>query len=110
MTSRHAGVRLLGCIIGGLVDYLISLLETFMQYMVRNAYIIVAKDGTSLMTSGKKAFNLLKNNLIDVIALNRFGDLVLFFGKFFVVLITGFVGYETLNVSCLWRSIVFVFQ
>lgn len=87
-----------------------TLLESFLQYLVRNAYIIIAKDGTPLMTSGKKAFNLLKDNLIDVIAVNKIGDLVLFFGKVFVVLTTGFVGYEVMLVSFLYQPLKFNFN
>lgn len=76
-----------------------EMLEEFLQYLVRNALIIVAKDGTPLITSGKKAFSLLKKNLVDVIILNKFGDFVLVIGKLFVVLIAGFVGYAVVSVS-----------
>lgn len=76
-----------------------------LQHLVRNAYIIVAKDGTPLMTSGKKAFDLLSKHLLDVIALNKFGDFVLFVGKVFVVLITAFVGYSVVIVSSLNESL-----
>lgn len=65
-----------------------------MQYIVRNAIIIVAMDGSPLLISGKKAFHLLKNNLIGVIALNIVGDFVLILGRIFVVMIAGFVSYE----------------
>ena len=74
-------------------------LEALLQYLVRNAYIIVAKDGTPLIESGRKAFNLLLKNLVDVIALNQFGDFVLILGRLFVVLIAGFVSYELIAVS-----------
>lgn len=76
-------------------------LERFLQYLVRNAYIIVALDGTPLIESGKKAFRLLKENLIDVLALNNVGDFVLFLGRVFVTLIAGFVSYELASVSLL---------
>jgi Plasma-membrane choline transporter len=79
--------------------YLYELLEQLMQYLVRNAYIIVAKDGTPLIDSGKKACDLLKKNLIDVVALNQVGDFVLFMGKIFVVLITGLVGFAMVQVT-----------
>jgi solute carrier family 44 protein 1 (choline transporter-like protein) len=74
--------------------WLIAQLEELLKYLVRNAYIIVAKDGTPLFESGKRAFNLLFRNLLDVIALNQFGDLVLIVGRLFVVGIAGFIGYE----------------
>lgn len=34
---------------------------------------------------------------MDVIALNNFGDIVLFLGRLFVVGIAGFIGYEMMN-------------
>ena len=74
-------------------------LEELLKYLVRNAYIIVAKDGTPLMASGKRAFHLLSQNLLDVIALNKIGDFVLFLARIFVVLIAGFIGYELIKVS-----------
>jgi solute carrier family 44 (choline transporter-like protein), member 1 len=79
--------------------WVIETLDQILQYLIRNSLIIVAKDGTPLFTSGKKAFNLLRKNLLDVIALNQFGDFVLFVGKIFVVAITGLVGYSISNVS-----------
>jgi solute carrier family 44 protein 1 (choline transporter-like protein) len=74
--------------------WIIEQLEELLKYLVRNAYIIVARDGTPLFQSGKRAFNLLFNNLMDVIALNQFGDIVLIVGRLFVVGIAGFIGYE----------------
>jgi Plasma-membrane choline transporter len=76
---------------------IINQIESLMKYLVRNAYIIVAKDGKPLMLAGKKAFHLLKKNLIDVIALNQLGDFLLL-GKIFIVLITGLVGYAVMGV------------
>jgi hypothetical protein len=70
-----------------------------MKYLARNAYIIVALNGTPLIESGKKAFRLLASNLLDVIALNKFGDFVLFVGKFFVTAISGLVCYSIIDVS-----------
>lgn len=76
-----------------------EMLEEFLQYLVRNAYIIVALNGTPLIESGKKAFRLITKNLVDVIALNQFGDFVLVMGRLFVVAISGFVCYELVDVS-----------
>jgi hypothetical protein len=73
--------------------------EELMKYLARNAYIIVALNGTPLIESGKKAFRLLASNLLDVIALNRFGDFVLFVGKIFVTAISGLVCYSIIDVS-----------
>jgi hypothetical protein len=68
--------------------------------LVRNAYVIVAKEGTPFCDSGKKAVKLLADNITDVIALNHFGDLVLFVCRLIVVLIAGFVGYGVLKTVC----------
>ena len=53
----------------------------------------MAKDGTPFFESGKRAFNLIFRNLKNVLTLNNFGDLVLFMGRLFVVLIAGLFGY-----------------
>ncbi|KAL7017410.1 hypothetical protein ACKWTF_010365 [Chironomus riparius] len=78
-------------------EWLIEQLEQLLQYLIRNAYIIVAKDGTPFFESGKKAFGLLFRNLMDVVALNNFGDIVLVIGRLFIVGIAGFIGYELMN-------------
>lgn len=75
-------------------EWIMEQLERLLQYLVRNAYIIVALDGTPLVESGQKAFRLLKENLVDVLALNNVGDFVLFLGRIFVTLIAGFISYE----------------
>jgi solute carrier family 44 (choline transporter-like protein), member 1 len=88
-SQNPAAICLAACI-----AYLVQLLEELLQYLLRNAYIIVAKDGTPLIESGRKAFGLLKRNLLDVIALNQFGDLVLVVARLFVMGISMLVGYE----------------
>lgn len=72
---------------------IIDLIDQFLQYLARNAYIIIAKEGTPFVQSGKRAYHLLAKNVTDVIALNHFGDLVLFVCRILIVLIAGFVGY-----------------
>jgi hypothetical protein len=74
-------------------------LEDFVKYLVRNAYIVVALEGSPLLSSGKKAFSLLRENFVQAAALNYFGDFVLFLGKVFVVLISGFVTFCIVGVS-----------
>lgn len=73
-------------------------LEEFLQYLVRNAYVVVALDGTPLYSSGKKAFKMLKKNFASAVSLNYFGDFVLFLAKVFVVLISVFINYELVQV------------
>lgn len=62
-------------------------------------------DGTSLIPSGKKAVSILAKHLIDVIALNKVGDFVLFLGKVFVTVIAGVVGCMLISVSQIITSI-----
>lgn len=100
--SGNVAAKIVACC----CDFIMEQLETLLQYIVRNAYIIVAKDGTPLIESGKKAFNLLLKNLMDVVALNQVGDLVLVLGRLFVVLIAGFVSYELVDVSSYPEALV----
>lgn len=86
-------------------SWVIEMLLQLIQYLIRNSFIIVAKDGTPLFESGKKAFHLLRKNLLDVIVLNQFGDFVLFVGKIFVVAIAGLVGYSISDVSGTLRTV-----
>ncbi|CRK86749.1 CLUMA_CG000582, isoform A [Clunio marinus] len=87
-------------------SFIMEQLEQFLQYLVRNGYIIVALDGTPLFDSGKKAFELMKKNLVDVVALNQIGDFVLVLGRLFVVLISGFVCFElTMELNYPWIPI-----
>lgn len=74
-------------------SYIIQLIEEFLQYLIRNAYIIIARDGTPFFESGKKAFKLIWDNMIDVIALNQFGDIVLVMGRLFIVVLSSFIAY-----------------
>lgn len=89
-SSRNLFVKL----IGFFIRWLIAQLDMFLRYLVRSAYIIVAKDGLPFFKAASKSNDLIFNNLIDVLALNHVGDLVLTLGRLFVVAIAGFVGYE----------------
>lgn len=70
-----------------------QMVEEFLKYLIRNAYIIVAKDGMPLVKSGRKAFKLMFDNLLDVIALNQFGDIVLVMGRLLIVALSSFIAY-----------------
>jgi solute carrier family 44 protein 1 (choline transporter-like protein) len=86
--------------------YLVEQLERLLKFLVRNAYIIVAHEGTPFVDSAKRAFNLILGNLMDIVALNQFGDLVLVFGRLFIVGIAGLFGY-TIMVSLLGNVMIF---
>ncbi|KAL7012090.1 hypothetical protein ACKWTF_014622 [Chironomus riparius] len=96
-----------GYFIACCLQCLLDLLEELLGYLVRNAYIIVAKEGTGFMESGKRAYHLLIRNIVDVIALNNFGDIVLGVCRLLIVLIAGFVGYEILDTNET-RKIMFI--
>lgn len=93
--SQNAAAACVACCCA----WIIEMLEEFLQYIVRNAYIIVALQGTPLIESGKKAVRLITSNLLDVYALNKFGDFVLVMGRLFVASIAGFLCYELVGVS-----------
>lgn len=94
-TSRNIFAR----IIGYVLDYILIRVQRFFEYLVRNAYIIVAKDGTPLVTSGKRAISLFKNHFENFVVLNQVGNVVLWIGKIFVVLIAAVVGNSLLPVK-----------
>ncbi|KAL7019770.1 hypothetical protein ACKWTF_011243 [Chironomus riparius] len=71
--------------------------ESFLQYLSKNAYIIISIDGSSFCIAGRRAFQLLSSNALRVIAINSVGDFVLFLGKVFVVVATVLIGIEMIQ-------------
>jgi hypothetical protein len=65
------------------------MVEKLLEFLLRNSYIIIALEGTGLVPSGKRAVKLLKDNLVDVIALNQFGDIVMVVARIFIALLAG---------------------
>nr|CAD7394408.1 unnamed protein product [Timema cristinae] len=74
------------------------LLEKFLKFFTRNAYIQTAIHGSSFCKSGKQAFSLLSANALRVAAINSVGDFVLFLGKAMVVISTVLIGIK-MNLS-----------
>jgi solute carrier family 44 protein 1 (choline transporter-like protein) len=96
-------------ILAACLSCILGIIEDFLKYLIRNAYIIVAKDGTPLIESGRKAFKLIWDNLKDVVALNHFGDLVLIVARIFVFAISTFIAYEIMKspeVKNVWIPVV----
>jgi solute carrier family 44 protein 1 (choline transporter-like protein) len=92
---RSSGRRnLIMKIIAMIASWIMNKLDTILQYFIRNAYICVAKDGLPFVQAGRKSFDLIVHNLIDVVALNYLGDTILVLGRLFIILISGFIGYE----------------
>lgn len=74
-------------------------IENLVQYLGKNAYIIITMDGSSFCTAGKRAFHILSTNSLRVLAINSVGDFVLLLGKVFVVVATVLIGIEMIQVT-----------
>lgn len=74
----------------------ISSLVEILHYPSRSAYIIIAKDGTALLESGRRVFLLESRNIMDIMILADYGSVILFIGRLLVVLGAGTFGYEIL--------------
>lgn len=77
----------------------LACIESFVQYLGKNAYIIITMDGSSFCTAGKRAFHILSTNSLRVLAINSVGDFVLLLGKVFVVVATVLIGIEMIQVT-----------
>ncbi|XP_063245014.1 choline transporter-like protein 1 isoform X2 [Bacillus rossius redtenbacheri] len=77
----------------------LCLLERFLKFFTRNAYIETAIHGTSFCASGQQAFKLLSANALRVAAINSVGDFVLFLGKAMVVSATVLIGVKMLDMT-----------
>lgn len=73
--------------------------ESFLQYLGKNAYIIITLNGSSFCPASKRAFHILSTNSLRVVAINSVGDFVLLLGKVFVVLATVLIGIEMIQVT-----------
>lgn len=63
---------------------LMAIIEKFLKFMNRNAYIVCAIYGRGLCASAADALSLLMRNAVRVVVLNRIVDWVLFAGKVLV--------------------------
>ncbi|XP_023169298.2 CTL-like protein 2 [Drosophila hydei] len=68
------------------------LLESFLKFLSKNAYIMCAIHGKNFCTSAKDAFNLLMRNFLRVITLDKVTDFLFFLSK---VLLTAGAGVST---------------
>ncbi|KAM7363295.1 choline transporter-like 2 isoform 1-T5 [Cochliomyia hominivorax] len=68
------------------------LLESFLRFLSKNAYIMCAIHGKNFCTSAKDAFNLTMRNFLRVITLDKVTDFLFFMSK---LLITGGAGVAT---------------
>lgn len=92
-------------------QFCLACFEGFIQYMSKNAYVIISINGSSFCIAGKRAFQLLSSNALRVLAINSVGDFVLLLGKVFVVTATVLIGIEMIQVfSFLFVSILHTIQ
>jgi choline transporter-like protein 2/4/5 len=90
--SRRSGSTV-GAVVGFCCSWIMEKLEELLKFLTRNAYIIVAKEGTPFVESAKRAYGLIFRHLMQIVALNHFGDLVLVVARLFVVVLVGLCGY-----------------
>eukprot|EP00884_Botryococcus_braunii_P000130 jgi/Botrbrau1/10117/Bobra.20_2s0024.1 len=79
------------------VRCLLWLLEKIVKFINRNAYIVVATQGTSYCKSVGQAASLIINNALRVAAVNTVGDSLIFLGKVSVMAATGVVAFLMSN-------------
>ncbi|XP_076816304.1 choline transporter-like protein 1 [Clavelina lepadiformis] len=66
--------------------------EKILKYINRNAYICAAMYGEGFCASGKRAFNLLLNNIRHMMVINCMGGFCILMGRIAVTILTGFAG------------------
>lgn len=71
---------------------LLSCIEDILKALTKNAYIIIAMDGTSFYTSGRRAVQLISRNFLGVIAIQSIGDFVLILARIFIICLSILVG------------------
>lgn len=69
------------------------MLEKFLKFINRNAYIMCAIHGKSFCPSAKDAFNLLMRNVLRVVALDKVTDFLFFLSKVLISVGMGCVTY-----------------
>ncbi|XP_070508750.1 choline transporter-like protein 1 isoform X2 [Chironomus tepperi] len=75
-----------------------------LSFLIRDAYVIVEKEGTPFCDSGRRAYKLLMDNITDVSAFNRFGDVVLMVCRLLIAMIAGLVGYAVLGLQTKYQE------
>ncbi|KAL7012094.1 hypothetical protein ACKWTF_014626 [Chironomus riparius] len=77
----------------------LALLDEFLHYPSRTAFIITAKNATPFFQAGKRAYLLQLRNLRKLMILIDFGELVFLVCRVLIVLAAGTFGYEILVLS-----------
>ena len=69
------------------------MLEKFLRFVNRNAYILCAINGTGFCKSASDAFSLLLRNAVRVAVLDKVTDIVLFISRLVIVTIVGILSF-----------------
>lgn len=77
--------RLVDCVFC-CVECCLRCFEKLLEFLSRNAYIMVAVEGGSFCASAKSAFGYLVTNVRGLAMVQAIGDLFLFFGKIFIAM------------------------
>lgn len=85
-------------------DCWLSCIEGILKAFSKNAYIIIAIEGSPFCVAGKKAVKLIANNFISTVAIQSIGDFVLVVARLFIVAISVFVAAELIVVTISGRS------
>lgn len=79
------------------VQYCLWYLQKVIEWLNRNAYILIAIEGNSFCWSAWEAISLIFHNILTVGAVNVVGDTLLFLGKLSVSLLAGFLAFLMLD-------------
>jgi solute carrier family 44 (choline transporter-like protein), member 2/4/5 len=79
--------------------------DRFCKYLVRNAYIIVALEGTPLVKSGKRAFFLLKRHIVLTWIMSGVIRSVMFTAELLVAIISAFTAFIFSGVSMIIEAV-----
>merc|ERR1711981_203593 len=71
--------------------------DDFIEFINRNAYIMIVIDGNSFCWSAFQALKLMIANVMSVAAVNIVGDLLLFLAKLSISIGTAFLAFVMLN-------------
>eukprot|EP00963_Diacronema_lutheri_P002214 scaffold148_cov341-Pavlova_lutheri.AAC.22 len=93
-TSNPASRWLICC-----VDCCLWLVQKFVEFTNRNAYIVVAVDGVSYIRAAFRALRIIVGNVLRVAAVNIIGDTFLLIGKVAITAFSGFVAFLMLQNS-----------
>ena len=79
------------------MQYCLWYLQKVIEWLNRNAYIMVAIEGKSFCWSAWEAVSLIFANILTVGAVNVVGDTLLFLGKLSISLVAGFLAFLMLD-------------